>query len=256
VLEMSNNPLTTFIDKADLFLALMKIKWKTAKRDAEVIAQILKDYGIKKGKILDLMCGNGRISINLAKMDYTVIGVDFSPKFIADAKENAKELNIDNVKFVIGDARRIDELLYDEIFDAVLLVWTSLGYYDRETDEDILRQVFKITKQGGLLIISDIILRENEETTKYSESELGYYIAGKYHVFLTRIIDPNYKKLHLTWNFFTENEGKLVFIDALQLSINLYSLSELVELIENAGWKFLELRKIAGIDHIIAGKHF
>jgi len=35
---------------------------------------------VGKSKVLDLMCGNGRISINLAKLGYKVVGIDTSPR--------------------------------------------------------------------------------------------------------------------------------------------------------------------------------
>ncbi len=54
--------------------------------------------------MLDLMCGNGRISINLAKLSYKVVGIDISPMYIEDARGRAKEHNVaEDVKFLVGD---------------------------------------------------------------------------------------------------------------------------------------------------------
>ena len=65
-----------------MFLRIMNEKWKTAEAEANAIAKLLRKHGLEKGKVLDLMCGNGRISINLAKLSYKVVGIDISPMYI------------------------------------------------------------------------------------------------------------------------------------------------------------------------------
>ena len=52
-------------------------------------------------------CGIGTISLFLAKQAKKVYGVEIVPEAIADAKENARLNNIDNVDFYVGEAEKV-----------------------------------------------------------------------------------------------------------------------------------------------------
>ncbi len=80
-----------FIKKGKLWLEVMNHLWGTGKRDANNIVKMLKEHGIKKGKILKIGCGNGRICIPLAKKGFDVTGIDISPLYIEDAAKKIKE---------------------------------------------------------------------------------------------------------------------------------------------------------------------
>jgi len=54
--------------------------------------------------VFDLYCGIGTISLFLARQAQTVVGIEVVPDAIADARENARLNQVDNVRFVCGDA--------------------------------------------------------------------------------------------------------------------------------------------------------
>ena len=57
--------------------------------------------------VIDAYCGIGTISLFLAKQAKKVYGVEIVPEAIADAKENARLNNIDNVDFYVGEAEKV-----------------------------------------------------------------------------------------------------------------------------------------------------
>jgi SAM-dependent methyltransferase len=57
------------------------------------------------GSILDVGCGTGRHSIELAKRGYRVTGLDLSPEMLAKATETAKRAGVD-VDWIQSDATR------------------------------------------------------------------------------------------------------------------------------------------------------
>lgn len=67
----------------------------------------------KDKKILDLYCGAGTIGLSMAKDAESIIGVEFIPEAIKDAKFNAKANNIDNAEFICGDASAAAKQLSD-----------------------------------------------------------------------------------------------------------------------------------------------
>lgn len=57
--------------------------------------------------VWDLYCGTGTISLFLAGSAKKVYGIEIVPEAIADARENAKDNNIDNTEFFVGAAEEV-----------------------------------------------------------------------------------------------------------------------------------------------------
>ena len=109
------------------------------KYDAECFAQgtvgecdfIEEEIGFNKQlKILDIGCGTGRHSIELAKRGYQVTGIDLSDSLLEKAKEKAARLKL-NVSFEKCDAR---SLTYSNEFDVAIMLCEG-AFPLMETDE-------------------------------------------------------------------------------------------------------------------------
>lgn len=112
---------------------------------------LVKKLKLKKGAaILDLACGHGRHSIELAKKGFKVTGVDFSKYLIKIAQENAKNQNVD-ADFIRGDMR---ELPFKNKFDAVINIFTSFGYFNNEEDNvKVIKKISRALKPKGKFLI-------------------------------------------------------------------------------------------------------
>ena len=92
---------------------------------------VVKILGLKPGQsILDVCCGYGRHSIELARRGYRVTGIDLSPKQIAVARRRAKEEDL-TINFLIGDAR---EMEFQNKFDITLNLFLSFGYFKDDAE--------------------------------------------------------------------------------------------------------------------------
>lgn len=79
-----------------------------------------------KETILDLGCGFGRHSLELARRGCNVVGVDITKDYVDDANINAKKENL-SVRFIHGDIRDIE---FSNEFDFVLnLADGAIGYH-------------------------------------------------------------------------------------------------------------------------------
>lgn len=100
-------------------------------------------------KLLDLACGRGRHSLNMARRGYRVTGVDLAPEAIKTASEKALEEGITSVTFEIGDMREP----VGGPYDSILNLFTSFGYFeDDEENIRVLRNVESMLIQGGFFI--------------------------------------------------------------------------------------------------------
>lgn len=68
--------------------------------------------------VFDLYCGIGTISSFVAKKAKKVIGIEYVPEAVEDAKENAKINNLSNTEFYAGDAAQVFDILYKEGYSA------------------------------------------------------------------------------------------------------------------------------------------
>jgi SAM-dependent methyltransferase len=103
-------------------------------------------------KILDVGCGTGRHSIELAKRGYNVLGVDLSESMLNRAKEKALTENL-SVIFQQHDARNLP---FENEFDLAIILCEG-GFCLMETDEmnfQILQSATKALKENGKLIFT------------------------------------------------------------------------------------------------------
>jgi len=117
---------------------------------------IEKEIGFdKRCKILDLGCGTGRHSIELARSGYTnITGVDLSETQLARAGEKANEQNL-KINFQKHDAR---ELPFQDEFDLVIMICEG-AFPLMETDDmnfRILQNAAKALKSNGKFIFTTL----------------------------------------------------------------------------------------------------
>jgi len=103
-------------------------------------------------KILDLCCGQGRHSLELARRGFqSVEGLDCSHYLIQKAKTQAKKEGL-NVRFREGDARKLPYL--PDSFDVVMVLGNSFGYFETIQDDlRVLKEVSRVLKPWGRLLI-------------------------------------------------------------------------------------------------------
>jgi len=123
--------------------------------EVEFISRVLdlEDGGI----ILDLCCGQGRHSVRLADMGYSVIGLDSSRTLLAMAKESIEcrstlpQALSRDLWLVEGDMRNIP--IREGTFDAVVNMFTSFGFFDDAENLRVLEAVASVLKPGGKLLL-------------------------------------------------------------------------------------------------------
>ncbi len=120
------------------------------------VDMIIKFTNIKsEDRILDLCCGQGRHSLELAKRGFrNVTGVDRSRYLIRLARKRAKAFTLP-ITFSEGDARQFR--LKDSSIDCVVMMGNSFGYFEREEDDiAVLNNLKRILTSNGKLLL-DIV---------------------------------------------------------------------------------------------------
>lgn len=120
------------------------------RKEVELFSEILRL--LPEDKILDLCCGQGRHSIELARRGFlNMEGLDRSHFLIQKAKSQAKKEMI-NAKFREGDARKLP--YSPDTFDVVMILGNSFGYFETIKDDwMVLKEVSRVLRPWGRLLI-------------------------------------------------------------------------------------------------------
>ncbi len=106
--------------------------------------------------ILDVGCGTGRHSLELARRGYRVTGIDLSDKMLEEAREIARTEEL-KVEFIQADAT---EFNLDRIFDGCICICEgafgllSMGEDPFQRDLRILKNVSQVLKPGALFLLT------------------------------------------------------------------------------------------------------
>lgn len=120
------------------------------RREVDVITEVLRIE--RDDVVLDLCCGNGRHSLELARRGYrNVVGLDYSDELLRVARKRAEEEGL-RVRFRQGDARNLP--FPSGTFDVVIMMGNSFGYFaDPLDDLRVLREVHRVLRPYGKFLI-------------------------------------------------------------------------------------------------------
>lgn len=199
----------------------------------DFIESIFKMHNLKPFLILDLACGTGSLTIEMAKKGYDMIGVDISPDMLNCAKQ--KSLDFENILYLNQDM--IEFELYGTV-DVIVSLMDSINYIlDKRDIKKLLKNVHNYLNVGGLFIF-DIntpykfknILKDN---VFYDVSDETTYIWQNYFDSKTNICE-----FDLT--IFTKENNMYRRIDELHLE-RCYEIDDLKNMIDESGLKLLNI---------------
>src|SRR5438874_9120744 len=185
----------------------------------------------KSAHLLDVPCGNGRLSFELARRGYRVIGVDISEEFIAEARALAIQDQppataggSDSVEFMLGDMRSIEG---SSVYDGAYCFGNSFGFLEYADMESFLSGVARALKPGARFVIETGMAAES--ILPKFEAESSHQI-GDIHV----IIREQYlaEESCVDSEYIFERNGK---IESRKAKHWIYTAGEIRRMLERAG---------------------
>lgn len=145
--------------------------------EAEAFINKLIDHlkPVPGSQMLDVACGKGRHSIQLASKGFCVTGIDLSEDSIIEAKMQETE----NLEFFVHDMRLPFRINY---FDYAFNFFTSFGYFRTMREhENAIRTIAQSVKKGGTFVLDYLNTHYAEDHLVHkSEKEIdgvNYYIT-------------------------------------------------------------------------------
>ena len=199
------------------------------KRWADYYEEIFKLHNIKPELVLDLACGTGTLSCELAKRGYDMTAVDASPEMLAQAMQKADE--IENKPLFL--CQNMEELDLYGTMDAVVCALDSLNYL---LSTDALEKTFdrlKFFVRPGGIVIFDV----NTEY-KFSNMDGMSYIRDEDDHFCAWSAEFNDGICRMTMDIF-DRVGDLWSRSEEEHIERAHSDEEITNAFERAGFKLL-----------------
>jgi len=205
----------------------------SAREQVEKIEKLLQIQA--DARILDLPCGNGRHSIELAERGYDVIGVDRTGQYIEAAKAKAEQRNL-NPEFVVGDMR---EYCLPDSFDVILNLFGSFGYFDDTDNRKVAENMVASLRPGGQFLIETM----GKEILARDFIERDWSEQGDLLVLSEKKITPHWERVETRWIVVRGAERF-----EHHVSVRSYSAVELSSLLAACG--FREIQVYGSLDGI------
>ncbi|MBI4586137.1 MAG: class I SAM-dependent methyltransferase [Planctomycetes bacterium] len=134
-------------------------------------------------RVLDVPCGNGRHTVELAARGYRPTGVDIADWCMGAARSKARERGV-QVDWLQGN---MAELPWREEFDGAYCFGNSFGYLDDEGNAQFLKAVARALKPGARFILDTGILAESlfahlVERAWYPAGDAIFLAERRYHL--------------------------------------------------------------------------
>lgn len=130
--------------------------------------------------VLDLCCGNGIITYELAKKVNHITGVDFSETFIENAKKHKSNFNIN---FLLYDVKKLNEIIpqLKTVEFNKIIIYDALAYFNADEINKLLKTILELFGNRNFTILFASILDKNKRWNFFNTffRKINYFINIK-----------------------------------------------------------------------------
>jgi ubiquinone/menaquinone biosynthesis C-methylase UbiE len=118
--------------------------------DLDALVALMKPW--PKARALDLGCGGGHVTFNVAPLTREIVAYDLAPEMLGLVARAAKERRLDNVTTQQGAVESLP--FEDASFDVVLSRFSAHHWRDLDAG---LREAARVVKPGGMVALVDTV---------------------------------------------------------------------------------------------------
>lgn len=139
---------------------------ETRAGEAARLADMATVPSASESRAIDVACGPGTFARAFASRVVHVVGVDFTPEMLQQARQMTLREELANLAFTCADAYALP--FGDETFDVALC---SYALHHLLHPERVLREMARVVRRGGRIAIADLILAEEADDDAHNRIE-------------------------------------------------------------------------------------
>lgn len=200
---------------------------------AEYILRILDMNNHDPGKMVDLACGTGSLTLEFSKKGLDIIGVDASYDMLSVAKNKTLEYG-ENIFFV---CQQMQNLELNEEVDTVVCTLDSINHLEKKEDvQRTFQKVSKHLKKGAYFIFDvntiykhDFVLANN--TFAYETEKIFCVWQNN--------LDEESHRIYISLDFF-EKKGEVYLRNSEEFFENVYQEEEIEHMLKKANLEVID----------------
>jgi cyclopropane fatty-acyl-phospholipid synthase-like methyltransferase len=193
--------------------------------DAQLVRRLLEPGS--GSTILDVPCGDGRITIPLAAAGYVAVGVDIAAGELERARRAAAQAGVE-ARFVLGDLRALPDV---GLVDAVVSWGNSFGYLTPADTARSLAAMRSALRPAGQLVLETMTVAESLLVSGVPTT--AEWEFGGVHLTTTNLYRVEASRLESDY-VFQDGEGR---IERARAAHHVHTTGELVRLLQAAGFR-------------------
>lgn len=241
-MSVPSNWYESFFHGVTLDLWRQAIPPKQTKAEADFLVKTLQ---CRPGAhVLDVPCGNGRLSFELAKRGLSVTGMDISEEFIAEARASITNATDSSAEagstgsgnnfvapdFILGDKRAIAG---EHDYDGAYCFGNSFGFLEYDDMEKFLKGMARALRPGSRFVVETAMAAESflpdfEEQTCHQVGDITLITKERYNA-IEGCIDSEY---------ILERDGRS---ESRLAKHWIYTAAEIQRMLRRAGFEVLDL---------------
>jgi len=206
---------------------------ENAENTAREIDAVIRLTGMRTdADILDLCCGQGRHSLELARRGFSKVrGIDRSRYLVRLARKRAENEGLD-VQFREGDARNLR--IPDDSIDCAMIMGNSFGYFANEADDlKVLEAIARCLRSSGTLLLD---ITDGDWVREHFDARSWEWIDDNQFVCRERSLLTDGQRLISREVIVNDEKG--VLADQLYAE-RLYSLDGIKRILTDAGYRHI-----------------
>ena len=207
-------------------------------KELEFYLSFVKD---KKMKVLEPMCGNGRMLIPFMKKGIDITGFDISEEMLHVCKLKCHKLNLKpNVSY-----GKIEEFKGDKYYDLIIIPFGSFSLLPDELAKESLANMKTMLKKDGKLLLT---VMTNTGTVNdicdWIETNRHYLDNNQIVEYKKVNYDKTSKMLNTKLKYQLVKDGQIEKTEIMDFPIRLYESGEFEKILKTNGFEIIVLHEV------------
>lgn len=200
----------------------------------------------KVKSVIDIGCGTGDHSIDLAGKGYEVVGLDRSEEMIKESKKRKEVLSRDSLRKLLFLHGGFDELegRFTRPFDGAIIMGNTISHNPHDVSK-VLKETTRLLRDEGVLVLQ---ITNFDKVISVGNRLLNFSFAvpageNKEHAFLEFYDKPNLKERTIlkTFAILTNDGGKRWKLSGVRNSLMAYTNKQIIkDMLKKLGYKKID----------------